>query len=568
MNPKPLIVLKFGGSVLPDESGLRRAVHEIYRWRRQGWRVAAVVSSLAGRTDELLKHCDRLQSPAGSPARAALVATGELESAALLHLHLERAGVPSFLISPGAGGIIAEGEPTDARPVALAGWQLPAILEKHDVVVIPGYVATTESGQTVVLGRGGSDLTALFLAAELGAVRCRLIKDVDGLYEADPAGQEPRPLRYATAHYQDALDTDGSIIQHKAVCFARDRGLEFELGAGNAVSVTRVGNLETRLEPAPVPAAPLRVGLLGHGTVGAGVAALLHDYPEVFSLAGVAVRNPKSHSTLSPENTWTDSVALARFGADIIVESMGGVETSRRALLAALKRGAHVVTANKTLLARDGQALETLASEKGCQLRASASVGAALPLLEAAARSADGAVRSVQGILCGTANFVLERLEFGDSLPAAIAEAQSRGLAEADPSRDLDGRDAADKLCVVAAVLGGPPLEPDHVQRDEIGRETLTPGARQVATLRRCGDGWEASVRLLTPQKDSFLIQARGEQNAAIIEREDGSHELLLGTGAGRWPTAEAVMADLLDIARQVRCQGSLSSENQRLAAH
>ena len=109
------------------------------------------------------------------------------------------------------------------------------------MVVVPGYVATDAEDRLVVLGRGGSDLSALFLADRLGGARCRLIKDVDGLYESDPAAPGPRPRRYGRACWSDALATDGAIVQHKAVRFARDHRLPFELGRINGVAPTRIG---------------------------------------------------------------------------------------------------------------------------------------------------------------------------------------------------------------------------------------------------------------------------------------------------------------------------------------
>jgi len=548
MSHAPLIVLKLGGSVLTDASGLRRAVHEVYRWRRDGWRVLAVVSSLTGRTDELLARCDGFGSPPDSPARAALAAIGEFEAAALLNLHLESAGIPAQVLSPGAVGLKASGRPTDAVPTSLSAGRLTATLADR-VVVFPGFIALGERGDPVLLGRGGSDLTALFLAAELQARRCRLIKDVDGLYEDDPARPGTPPRRYVQASYADALRTDGTIIQHKAVRFAQARGLEVELGRFNASEPTRIGDLATVLEPAPETRPPLAVALLGHGVVGASVAQLLADLPREFRLHGVAVREPARHPDLAEGLVWTDAVALARTPTDVVVEVMGGTGTSARAVSAALGRGADVVTANKTLLA-ETRGLEALAEASGASCRASAAVGGSLPALEAVARPRSSPVVALEGILCGTANFVLERMEAGDALTAAVAAARRLGLAEADPARDLDGRDAADKLCLLAAALGGPPLRPSDVPRTAIGSKTVPRGARQVATLRRVGSRWQAAVTIAVPAVDSPLRQAVGAQNVLVLEDAAGGREVLLGAGAGGRPTAEAVLADLLEIAR------------------
>jgi homoserine dehydrogenase len=250
MRGSPLIVLKFGGSVLIDESTLRLAVHEIYRWRRQNHRVVAVVSALAGVTDELLRRCARVGGPPAPASVAALVSTGELQSAALLALHLGRAGLSATVLTPGAITLVAIGPALDASPIDVNAAPLERALARDGVVVIPGYVAQDADGRTCVLGRGGSDLTALFLAHRLQADCCRLVKDVDGLYERDPAEPGPPPRRYAVASWSDALATDGTIVQHKAVRFAAAYALEFELGRLNDGVPTRIGPGPTAFHPA------------------------------------------------------------------------------------------------------------------------------------------------------------------------------------------------------------------------------------------------------------------------------------------------------------------------------
>jgi hypothetical protein len=197
------VVLKLGGSVLLDATRLRRAVHEIYRWRREGREVVAVVSAFAGRTDEILDRCMRLDpglEPAGhrrlSPfALAAALGAGEAESAAFLGAQLDRAGVPATVLSPGAVGLRADGDPLDATPREVDTGPIERALERDGVVVFPGFVALDAAGRAVTLGRGGSDLTALFLAHALAADRCRLIKDVDA-----PLG--PRMSSHACSTFQ------------------------------------------------------------------------------------------------------------------------------------------------------------------------------------------------------------------------------------------------------------------------------------------------------------------------------------------------------------------------------
>lgn len=530
-----LIVLKFGGSVLEDEDTLCRAVHEIYRWRREGRRVVAVVSALAGRTARLQQHADAHGVEPDSAARAAVLTSGERESAALLALKLERAGIAGRMLTPDAVEFCAHGPAHDAHPVAINTDRLRRALARDGVVIFPGYTATGEFGEPVALGRGGSDLTAVFLAHALDAERCRLIKDVDGLYDCDPRSPGALPQRYARATWENALATDGSIIQHKAVRWARNHAWSFELGALNSNRPTLIGEGPTRLSARGESRTALRVGLLGHGTVGAGVAELIAASPDKFELAGVAVRNPIAHPGLDPAAAFTDPLTVARLDIDVLVEAIGGEEAPEAAIRLAQARGIPVVSANKAFIAATGD--ETI--------RCSAAVGGATPVLETVQR---GNVESVRGILCGTANFVLDRMRQGSGLECALEEARRRGLAEADPSRDLDGRDAADKLCVIARQLGVP-IEPAAIDRETIHPDT-DPELRQVAHLEFSDGQCRASVGLEHLSRHSPLRRATGAQTAVLVERVGGTSEFLLGAGAGRWPTAEAVFADLLQLSR------------------
>jgi homoserine dehydrogenase len=563
MRAAGVTVLKFGGSVLTSELTLRLAVHEIYRWRREGEQVVAVVSALAGVTDALLAQCSRCSERPTDWAAAALVSSGEMQSAALLGLHLDRAGVSATVCTPEALGLTAEGAALDAWPVRLRTGRLESALAQYGVVVVPGYVACAADGRTCLMGRGGSDLTALFLAHVLGAARCRLIKDVDGLYEADPAQPGPQPRRYATATWDDALATDGAIVHHKAVRLAAQHGIAFELGRLNATRPTQIGRGPTVLEEGGMPRPPLRVALLGHGTVGAGVRALLEQLHSLFEVAGIAVRDVATHvrAGLPAVLLTDDPVALAGRDADIVVEVMGGCDAAGVAVEAALRRGVHVVTANKALMAERGAALTALAKAHGCRLRFAAAVGGSMPLLEVLAAGAARGMRSMRAVLNGTTNFVLERVTEAEDLAGAVRATQARGFAEADPARDLSGQDAADKLAVAGLVLGGPwgarvAIEPEALTADTLrsARRALRDGQvlRHLATLDRTNGAVQAAVRLRAVDVNDPLATVRAEQNAAVVTWTDGTHTLVRGIGAGRWPTAEAVVADVLEIARCV----------------
>jgi homoserine dehydrogenase len=554
----PLIVLKLGGSVLRDEDSLALAVHEVYRWRRDGWRVVAVVSALAGRTEALLRRCARECARPDPAAVAAVVATGELESSALLGLHLDRAGVPGTVLGPGGLRLGACGDPLDAVPTSVDAAAIVAALERDGVVVAPGYVALDGAGRTVLLGRGGSDLSALFLAYALGADRCRLVKDVGGLFERDPAAPGPPARRFASATWDDALATDGSIVQHKAVRFAREHRISFEIGCFNGIAPTTVGPGPARLVGGAAAPRPLRVALLGLGVVGGGVLAALRRMPAHFEIGPIAVRDLLRPRDVAPADRLTADARAAALDAHVIVEATGDRAVAA-VLRSALVRGADVVTANKALVAAQGPALRAAARRGGGRVRFSAAVGGSMPILERLEAIGGGAVCSVRAVVNGTTNFVLDRLAEGVALDRAVDEARARGFAERDPRRDLSGGDAADKLRVIAHTLGGPFAGPLRVPRQALCADVVAQafaraprdGAlRHVASLQRGRRGPVAAVRLEPLDAGDALAAVRAEQNAAVIERDDGAIEIVRGRGAGRWPTAESIVADLLELTR------------------
>ncbi len=553
-----VIVLKFGGSVLADESSLESVVHEIYRWRREGYRVVAVVSAFAGTTDRLIARAGELCPGAERETIAAMVSLGEYESAAALIAVLDRAGTSATLLMPGAIGLQADGPADDASPVGLDTGIVRAALDRTGVAVVPGFIGHGPTGQPVVLGRGGSDLTAISIAARLGA-RCRLVKDVDALYEHDPKKPGPRPRRFVAANYADELRLDPSVIQHKAVRFAQSLGLAFELSGLNGTEPTVISAEPTRFAPAPEPTEALRVALFGFGAVGQGVYHHLTRLPGV-SVTAVALRDPEKTRDIPPPASiiTTDPVAAASSGVDIVIETIGGVAIAADAVESALRSGAHVVTANKALLAERWDELHALAEANAVTISGSASVGGGVPILEALTSRPGRTVRSVRGVLNGTTNFVLSQVARGVPASEAIEDAQQRGYAEADPSGDIDGHDAANKLCVIARTLGVA-LTPDAVARDAFTPENLRGAAglgsaesvvRQIASIDLARPSG-AAVRLVAVEPGDPLFDVPGERNACVVLWDDGVVQAVRGRGAGRWPTSESVLADVLCLLRR-----------------
>ncbi len=241
MGGHPLTVLKFGSSVLGTERDYAAAVAGIRRHLGRGERVLAVVSALRGATDRLLEDAHFFGPQPEPGATASLLATGETASAARLALALNAAGVEAALLDPGAIGLTTHGPRLDADPVAVNADAVRRALEPSGAAVVAGFYGRDSAGGYALFGRGGSDLTALFLAHRLGARTCRLLKDVDGVYERDPAGAGRAPRRYEQLSWDDALKLGSRVVQPKTLHYARKERIEFEVGAVASSAGTRVG---------------------------------------------------------------------------------------------------------------------------------------------------------------------------------------------------------------------------------------------------------------------------------------------------------------------------------------
>lgn len=245
------------------------AVREIQYWTSRGHRVIAVVSALGDSTDRLLARA-RLDADskgqADEPSTAALLATGEATTVALLGLALAKAGTPASVLDAAAIGLRTEGPLLDSRAVDLDRAAVHRALARRPVIVVPGFIGRDEFGQTTLLGRGGSDLTALFLAGELFADQCVLLKDVDGLYDRDPSEDRAGARRYLRANYDDVLKLEGGIVQHKAVRYARDRRTQFTVAAPGRFDGTLIWGGDTIIFPLEGGSGPIAGG--GGGRVG------------------------------------------------------------------------------------------------------------------------------------------------------------------------------------------------------------------------------------------------------------------------------------------------------------
>jgi homoserine dehydrogenase len=574
VHPKRLCVLKFGSSVLGREDDYPKVVQEIYRHVRDGEKVVAVVSALAGETDGLLAQAERV---GGADAPDALVArlarVGELQSAALMALALSKAGLRACPLDPHEMGLVAEGSPLDSDLAGVDAEAVWARIRENDVVVVPGFIADHAEHGVVTLGRGGTDLSAVFFADRLDAHRVRLIKDVDGVYEEDPA-RNPEALRYPYLNYAEAEQASSGLIQAKAIHVADEKDVLIEvaaLGSAEATTIARFPALKAR----PARHERLRVALLGCGAVGAGVLTLLQSRPDLFDVGPVLVRNPERHA--EPALFTNDLEEAVAGDPDILVELVGGVDLASQAMHHALLQGAQVVTANKAAVAKHWDSLHASAVRHGGNLRFSGAVGGGAPVLETLQRLR-GSVVSVEGVMNGTCNYLLSRLSEGWKFEQALAKAQELGFAEADPSADVDGHDAADKLSILVREAFGVALLPKWIEKHSL--RDLVPEAavdaverrevlKQVGSCRVRPDGSiDAEVRVVSLPRSHPLAAAHNEENRFLVTDVDGKVHDVFGKGAGRWPTATAVFADVMDAQRALLgCEPLVGQDAEKLRA-
>jgi homoserine dehydrogenase len=339
---------------------------------------------------------------------------------------------------------------------------------------------------------------------------------------------------------------------------------------------------------------PLKVALLGCGVVGSQVIRLIHDQRDDLAarigapleLVGVAVRRlgRKRDVGIDPALFTTDAESLVtRDDVDIVIEVVGGIEPARSLIVAALSRGKSVVTANKALLAEDGATLHEAARDGEGDLYFEASVAGAIPLLRPLRESLAGDhVRRVLGIVNGTTNYILDKMDTtGASFTDALEEAQTLGYAEADPTADVEGFDAAAKAAILAGLAFHSRVTAAEVHREGITEITATDVAsakamgyviKLLAICARSDDGRSIGVRVhpaMIPRTHP-LAGVREAYNAVFVEAESAGQLMFYGKGAGGAPTASAVLGDLVAVARNrlARTRGPEESTYASLPVH
>jgi homoserine dehydrogenase len=280
-------------------------------------------------------------------------------------------------------------------------------------------------------------------------------------------------------------------------------------------------------------------------------------------LAGVLVRDPKAkRDSVIPSQLFTSDAETLILGSDIVIELLGGIEPAKTFVRMALESGADVVTANKALIAAHGPELFDLAEQLGAQLYFEAAVGGAIPIIRPLRESLAGdKVNRVMGIVNGTTNFILDRMEStGADFEEALAEATALGYAEADPTADIEGYDAASKAAILASLAFHSEVAVEKVYREGITSITAMTieTARQagytvklLAICERVGDGLVARVHPTLIPLTHPLAAVRGAYNAVFVEAESAGQLMFYGAGAGGTQTASAVLGDLVSAAKR-----------------
>ena len=323
--------------------------------------------------------------------------------------------------------------------------------------------------------------------------------------------------------------------------------------------------------------APVSVGICGLGTVGRGTLQVLtRNASEIARRVGreiqvvqIASRSDRGRPEGSGIGFTQDVFEVARNPkVDVLVEVIGGIETAHALVLEAIRNGKHVVTANKALIAVHGNQLFAAARAMGVTIAFEASVAGGVPVIKAIREGLAGnRIERIAGIINGTSNFILTAMDQkGADFSSTLAEAQRLGYAEADPTFDIGGIDAAHKLTILSSIAFGVPLRFDAVHTEGIAGVTaedieyarqLGYRVKHLGITRRRADGIELRVHPTLVPIDHLLANVSGVMNAVLVHSDAVGATLYYGPGAGAEPTASAVVADIIDVARVLGANGA-----------
>ncbi len=317
----------------------------------------------------------------------------------------------------------------------------------------------------------------------------------------------------------------------------------------------------------------VKIGLVGTGTVGGGCLDILRNHKDDFvrhfgidvELVRVCSRNPEQAIAHGVEDLFTQDYReiIEDPEIDIVIELIGGTGIAKSVIVEALEAGKHVVTANKAVMATAGKEILALAEEKGLEIAFEASVGGGIPIIDPLKHSLiANQIDAVMGIVNGTTNYMLTRMDEDNmSYDAALAEAQAKGFAEADPTADVDGLDAAAKIAILASIAFNSRVTMGDVFVEGIRRispvdlamaHEMGYAVKLIAHARRTPEGIDVRVHPTMIPESHQLATVNGVFNAIYVVGDAVGETMFFGEGAGAGPAASAVMGDLLEVARHI----------------
>lgn len=550
-----IVVLKFGHSILKTETDIPKIIAETYLYVRAGYKVLVVVSAIGNSTDILSRQAENIFpdgiADAPDESIAALLATGEISSGALVSIGFNQVGISAANLNHAV--IKTDDNILDATPLELDLDTINNAFTKHAVLILPGFIGVNAENKTTLLGRGGSDFSAIFSANCLNASQCVLYKDSNGIVE-DITVALPTQKIYSHITYNDCLAIAYPVIQYKATQYAREHKQKIYIKNIFSQSQTIVGAHETVVAKKVTPPRKTKILLLGLGTVGLGVFHKLIKNNKFFEIVGIGVKHLDKHARhcIGKEILSDNIDELLSKDYDVLVELVGGA-LSKKIIIEALKKKRHVVTANKLVISESWRELHDLALVNNAYLKYSAAVAGVIPVLETITDLNKNvcAIHEVSGVLNGTSNFVLGLVDNGIALQQAIKIAKEKGYAESDPTLDINGMDAFHKIKIISLLAFG--QAPDKVEIEGIEsvkhyNEDKGHCLKLIATAKLVDNNVLASVKLVRVAIDNPFASVCGADNLVVIKIKDKKDITLSGKGAGRWPTALAVYADILDL--------------------
>ena len=543
-----IAVLKFSGSLLSKMEEIPQAVHEVYQYLRLGYRVLAIVSSI----DNSAKYpgLDSFETEGfipPAPEFAELLATGETAAACLFTMGLDRAGIKAKKLNHQC--LITKNSLLNADPESFTKDLVSSLFERYSVLVLPGAIGYDQTKKTSLLGQKGADYTAIYAAWSLRADKCVIYKEVC----------DTELKRYESLCYSDLLKLPSPIIHHKAIKFAEAHNVCFSIKSLTNVYKTVVGSAPSTFFSQNETIIPLKVALLGLGTIGFGVYKHLLANQHLFTITGIAVLDLKKHQRdqLPPTLISDNSAEILGRKCDVVIELTGDPVHSEAIIRQALSQGCHAITANRALIAEKGIELCEFATQNQVRLLYSASIGGAIPIIETLQNINN--VKTITGVLSSTCNFILDKVTEGQTLNHTLSLTKILGLSESEPTLDLYGINASQKATILCRAAFG--RNPDSIDvtgiqcLDETKIREAYAACKNIRLVVNCtfeNNIIKANVEPVAIDINHCLAHVTGTQNAVVIETQDNITMELHGTGVGRWPVAESVFSDLLELSNQL----------------